>query len=314
MIFGYASGTDDQQSLKLQVDALKEYGCEKIFREKQNAPGNKPELERMILQLRKNDMVVTLKLGHMVKSLKDLVSLINLFKEIEVDFVCLRDNIDTRTTYGKMFYKVIVVLSEFEKGKKMKISVTGQRPAGTRQRKGGRPKGLSGESIMKARKAKELYENDSIPVADIARLLGIGKTTLYRYLHYTGAGIVHQKETGPILPDENKGKNRIRKELFNKLLESEAFWSYSNVRYEKIPDDVLIQKVMEELDIGDIRKLFSIYNKNYLRRIWKNRMVIQDPYFRSLNILLAKLFFNIKKPEEYIRKVQKEFQYSATES
>jgi hypothetical protein len=70
---------------------------------------------------------------------------------------------------------------------------------------------------------------------------------------------------------------------------------------------------MEELDIIDINKLFSIYNKNYIRKVWKNQMVAQDPYYRSLNILLAKLFFKIKKPEEYIRKVQKEFQNSVSE-
>ncbi len=311
---GYTRGSADQQNLKLQVKALKEYGCEKIFQDKPGSVRNKPELERMIRQLRKGDMVVTWKLNHIGKSLKDLINLIDLFREIEVDFVSIRDNINTGTSQGRLFYKVIASLSEFEREQKMERSVTGPVPAGKRRRKGGRPKGLSGNSILKARKAKQLYENDNMPVAGIAQSLGIGKTTLYRYLHYIGADIVHQKETGPVMPDKNEEKNKIRKELFNKLLESKAFWSYSNVRYGKIPDDVLVQKVMEELDISDIKKLFSIYNKNYLRKVWKNGMVAQDPYYRSLNILLAKLFFNIKKPEEYIRKVQNAFQNSLSES
>lgn len=313
MKVGYARASADHQDLQLQLEMLKEFGCEKNFQDKPGHFKNKPELERMIRQLRQGDMVVIWKLDRIGKSLKDLISLIDLFKEIEVDFVSLQDNIDTSTIQGRLFYNMMASLSEFENELNKERTIAGLELAGKRRRKGGRPKGLSNDSIIKARKAKQLYKNDNMPVADIAKSLGIGKTTLYRYLHYIDADIVHQKETGLEMSDENEEKSKIRKELFSKLLESKAFWSYSNVQYEKIPDDILIQKVMEELDIDDIKKLFRIYNKNYIRRIWKNEMVARDPYYRSLNILLAKLFFNIKKPEQYMKKAQREFQKSVSE-
>ena len=105
---------------------------------------------------------------------------------------------------------------------------------------------------------------------------------------------------------ENNEKKKLRKELFNKLVESKAFWSYSNVNYEGISDDMLIQKVMINLEINDIKKLFIIYNKNQVRKVWKDKLVIQDPHYRSLNLLIAKLFFDIQKPEAYIKRVKRE--------
>lgn len=142
-----------------------------------------------------------------------------------------------------------------------------------------RPAGLSADAIKIAKEAKQLYKDDSMAVADIAKTLGIGKTTLYRYLHYMGADIVQKSVSGIKLSNEKLYKDKVRKELFRKLLESKAFWSYSYVKVEKISDDILIQKVMEELDIHDIKKLFLLYNKSYIKSVWKNEMVIQDPYY-----------------------------------
>jgi len=106
--------------------------------------------------------------------------------------------------------------------------------------------------------------------------------------------------------DENNEKNKLRKELFNRLVESKAFWSYSNVKYEVISDEMLIQKVMIHLDINDIKKLFMLYSKNQVRKVWKDELVIQDPHYRGLNLLIAKLFFDIQKPEAYIKRLKRE--------
>jgi len=313
MIIGYIRESVNHRDLQLQLKALKESGCKKIYQDKPDLTRNKSVLEQMIQQLQKDDTVIIWKMDRIGKSLKDLIRVINLFKEIGVDFISIQDSIDTRTNQGRMFYKVFTMLSEFEREINREKIIDWPETSDKRRRTGGRPRGLSGDAIIKARKAKQLYENTGRPVEDIAFSLGIGKTTLYRYLHYFDVVIEHKKETRPVISYENENKGKIRLELFNKLIESKAFWSYPKVSYGTIPDEILIQKVMEELDIIDINKLFSIYNKNYIRKVWKNQMVAQDPYFRSLNILLAKLFFKIKKPEEYIRKVQKEFQNSVSE-
>jgi DNA invertase Pin-like site-specific DNA recombinase len=313
MIIGYIRESFNHRGFQPQLKALKESGCKIIYRDKPDPARNKSVLEQMIQQLQKDDTVIIWKMDHIGKSLKDLIRWMNLFKEIEVNFISIQDSIDTRTNKGKMFYKVFDVLSEFEREIKSEKNIDRPETSLKKRRIGGRPRGLSGDAFIKALKAKQLYENNEKPVEDIACSLGIGKTTLYRYLHYFNVLIEHKKETGLEKSYQNEDKGKIRKELFNKLIESKAFWSYPKVSYGTIPDEILIQKVIEELDINDIHKLFIIYNKNYIRKVWKNQMVAQDPYFRSLNILLAKLFFKIKKPEEYIHKVQKKFLNSVSE-
>jgi len=98
----------------------------------------------------------------------------------------------------------------------------------------------------------------------------------------------------------------IKKSLLDKLNQNNAFWSYENVR--SISDDDLVEAVFVNLDIDDIEKLFLLFEKNYVRKIWKERLIKQEPYYRNLNILIASVYFNIKSPGKYVSKVAREVQ------
>ena len=298
----------------MQIDALRKSGCDKVYQEKEGCFKDRPEFEKMNRQLQYGDTVIVWRLDRIGKSLADLKHLMDSFKERGIHFASLKENIDTGTSQGRYFFRLLTSIYNFEKEITSEKTVAGLKDAGKRGRKGGRPGGLSEAALDKAEKAGRLYKEGELPVADIARSLEIGKTTLYRYLHYHSPEIVNKRITGIKITDKKVYHSGIRKDLFRKLVGSNAFWSYSKISYEKITDDILIEKVMECLDIEDIRKLFELYSRNHLRRVWKNELVIQDPYFRSLNILLAKLFFNISKPEQYISRVQKEYQKSITGS
>ena len=58
MIIGYARVSTKDQNLDLQVSAVKNAGCEKIFKEKLSAVKDRPKLDLMISTLRKNDTVI----------------------------------------------------------------------------------------------------------------------------------------------------------------------------------------------------------------------------------------------------------------
>ena len=98
----------------------------------------------------------------------------------------------------------------------------------------------------------------------------------------------------------------IKKSLLDKLNQNNAFWSYEKV--ESISDDDLIESVFVNLDIDDIEKLFLLFDKNYVRKIWKERLIRQEPYYHNLNIFIASVYFKIKSPDKYISKVTKEVQ------
>lgn len=97
----------------------------------------------------------------------------------------------------------------------------------------------------------------------------------------------------------------IKKHLFNELKKHKPFWSYEYIKPDQIDDDVLIEKVLLLLDLKDIEKLFLILPYKKIKEVWINNILIQDPYYHSLNILLASLYFNIKNPGQYIERAVK---------
>lgn len=100
-------------------------------------------------------------------------------------------------------------------------------------------------------------------------------------------------------------KVRLKEELVNKLLEVNAFWSYTAVSPMNIPDEELIEKVFIKLDLPDIAKLFELYPKKYIQQVWEEKMIVQGDYLFSLNVMIAQYYFNIKEPEKYIRRIEK---------
>lgn len=94
----------------------------------------------------------------------------------------------------------------------------------------------------------------------------------------------------------------IEKEILSKkLIERNSFWSFDMPQDTPIPDDILIEKTLIYLDIDDINKLFNLFPSRKIKQVWRNRLVIQGDYYRSLNKLLAWLYFDIKNPEKYIK-------------
>lgn len=98
-----------------------------------------------------------------------------------------------------------------------------------------------------------------------------------------------------------KGAKDIREVVKQELVKRRAFWSYKSPEPALIPDDVLIEKTMIYLDIEDINKLFLIFPKERIKKIWNEKIVINDAQFHSMNLLIAILYFKIKNPEVYLK-------------
>ena len=95
MIIGYARVSSENQNLNLQIDALKDFGCEKIYEEKISSGKVRPELQKALNFLRENDVFVVYKLDRLGRSLSDLLSIINQLKVKNVSFIALEDKINT---------------------------------------------------------------------------------------------------------------------------------------------------------------------------------------------------------------------------
>lgn len=101
-------------------------------------------------------------------------------------------------------------------------------------------------------------------------------------------------------------KQKLKRELVGRLLNVNAFWSYANVSADNIPDEELIEKTFIHLDLNDIAGLFELYSRDYIRKVWREKMAIQGDYLFNLNILIALYYFDIRQPEKYLKRVERE--------
>ncbi len=183
MKIGYARVSTQDQKLELQLDALTQQGCELVFQEKKSGKNKeRPELEKLLGQLRSGDTVVVWKLDRLGRSLRDLIDLVAEFQKRGVDFMSLQDGINTATSTGRFTFNIFASLAEFEREIIKERTKAGLVAAKTRGRAGGRPAGLTPEAQEKAKSAKVLFESGK-RVEDVAKILGISRATCYRYLN-----------------------------------------------------------------------------------------------------------------------------------
>lgn len=92
--------------------------------------------------------------------------------------------------------------------------------------------------------------------------------------------------------------------LIKKLLDQKSFWSFEMPDTQQVPDDILIEKTFLYLDIEDINLLFKIYPIKRIKQVWIDRLVVQGSYYARLNKLIAWLYFDIKQPERYLKRIE----------
>lgn len=197
MIIGYGRVSTTDQQLDLQTDALTKAGCERIYSEKfSGATKDRPELNKLMQQVRSGDIVVVWRLDRLGRSTTDLIELINAFEKQGVLFKSLKENIDTATATGRLFFSFFAALAEFERNVIRERTIAGLASARARGRVGGRKPGLSKAADIKASAAKTFYES-GMPVQQICNLLSIGsKRTIYKYLREKGAKVGERPSVG----------------------------------------------------------------------------------------------------------------------
>lgn len=190
MKIGYARVSTQEQNLSLQLDALQTSGCTTIYQEKvTGAKKARPELQKLMGQIRAGDVIVIWKLDRLARSLKDLVSLVNEIQEKGAELQSLNDHIDTTTPQGKLTFHLFAALSEFERDIIRERTKAGLAAARARGRKGGRPKGLSKEAQHTAIIAERLYQDGELTVKQICQQLSISRGTFYNYLRHRGVDL-----------------------------------------------------------------------------------------------------------------------------
>ncbi len=187
MMIGYARVSTNEQNLDLQIIALNNAGCEKLFTDKiTGSKAKRPGLDELKNIIRPEDQVVVWRLDRLGRSLRDLIDLINYFQERNVGFQSIHDKIDTSSPVGQFTFHIFAAVAQFERDIIRVRTIARLEAARARGRIGGRPKGLCTEAKNKVLAAETLYKERKLSVFEICSQLGISKPTLYNYLRLRG--------------------------------------------------------------------------------------------------------------------------------
>jgi DNA invertase Pin-like site-specific DNA recombinase len=180
MLIGYARVSTNDQNPELQLDALQQAGCEKIFTEKASgAQRDRPELQAALNYMRSGDTLVVWKLDRLARSLRQLIETVEDLEAQQIGFKSLTETIDTTTSGGKLIFHIFAALAEFERSIIRERTRAGLESAKARGRIGGRPPSLSEKDIAAA---KAMLRDPNISMEDVAQHLGVSPSTIYRYI------------------------------------------------------------------------------------------------------------------------------------
>ena len=172
----YARVSTQDQTLRLQHDALTDGGCEKLS----GTHATLPAREKLLAFARKGDVVVVWKPDRLGRSLRDLIDVVNSLQDRGVGLRPLQEAIDTTTPAGKLTFHIFAALAEFERDMIRERTRAGLAAAHKRGGAIGRPRALTPEQILMA---KAMTADPAISTRQVAEQLGIHRSTLYRHLN-----------------------------------------------------------------------------------------------------------------------------------
>lgn len=182
-LLGYARVSTGDQDAQLQLDALTAAGCYRIFTDTASgALESRPELDKLLDQIRPGDTLVVWRLDRLGRSIRHLINHMDALQQQGIEFKSLQENIDTNSSGGRLVFNIFASLAEFERDLIRERTNAGLQAARARGRTGGRPASLSPDKL---RTAKRLYEQQDMTVAQIGEVLGVSRSTVYRALKKT---------------------------------------------------------------------------------------------------------------------------------
>lgn len=179
MLVGYIRVSSEKQTLQRQLDSLIAYGVDErnIYQEKiSGTERERPELNKMIDELKAGDCVVCVELTRISRSTKDLFEIVDLIQAKGADIKSINESwLDTSTPQGKLLFTIFAGLSQFERDLISERTKDGLRASKARGRNGGRPSKRNDKGL-----AVELLYKQGVKIADIVRQTELSRSTVNR--------------------------------------------------------------------------------------------------------------------------------------
>ena len=178
MSIGYARVSTEDQNLDGQLDALKAAGADRIFADKiTGSARSRPELDRLLDQLRQGDVITVTKYDRLARSLRDLLDIVDAIQAHGAGFRSLAEDIDTTTPAGRLVFHVFASIAQFERERISERTREGLEAARKRGRVGGRPPALS---VAQKAEVRRMRDEELRALPEIANLFRVSVKTVRR--------------------------------------------------------------------------------------------------------------------------------------
>ena len=185
-LIGYARVSTADQTLALQLDALRAAGCEQVFEDHASgAKADRPGLAEAIAYVRRGDTLVTWKLDRLGRSMAHLIETVRLLDARGVGFRSLTEGVDTTTPGGTLVFHLFGALAQFERDLIRERTNAGLKAAEARGHKGGRKPVVTPDKLARAR----AHLAAGLTVREAAARVKVGKTALYQALGGSAAPV-----------------------------------------------------------------------------------------------------------------------------
>ncbi|VFU16676.1 recombinase family protein [Methylocella tundrae] len=139
-LIGYARVSTEDQATDAQTDELNLAGCDAIYRETgSGASRTRPELARLMRDIRAGDVLVVVRLDRLARSVSHLLDTIERLEDRGAHFRSLRDPIDTSTPQGMFSLQVLGAVAQLERALISERTKAGIKAAQARGRRSGNP-------------------------------------------------------------------------------------------------------------------------------------------------------------------------------
>lgn len=179
MKIGYARVSTDDQTLDLQLDALKRVGCKVIYQEQASGKNAaRPQLEACLIAIRPGDTLYVWRLDRLGRNLATLIHTVTALENKKIGFASITEKIDTSSSSGRLVFHVFASLAEFERNLIRERTLAGLTAARARGRKGGRRSSLTPKDIKTVR---ALLRTGELTVGEIAERFNVARSTIYNH-------------------------------------------------------------------------------------------------------------------------------------
>ncbi len=177
MKVGYVRVSTEGQNTARQEELMKELKAEKVYIDRTSGKSaDRPELQKMMNFVREGDSVIVESISRFARNTKDLLELTEQLNNKHVQFISMKESIDTKTAAGKFMLTIFGAVAELER----EYIKERQREGIEIAKEQGKYKGRPEKKLENFEEIYRKWKYEKLTAVGASRQLGISRSTFYR--------------------------------------------------------------------------------------------------------------------------------------